>query len=81
MSTRHLLHECSGSHLLFEEPDGSLVLEVVVGTIALYSVELVLDAQEVERFRRDGATFIETLARDVTKDEARYRAAGRTKVL
>ena len=80
MTTRRLIHECSGSHLLFEESDGSLVLEVLVGTIALYTVAVVLDAEEVARFRTQGVTFVDELANDIVKHEPRYRAAGRTKV-
>jgi hypothetical protein len=81
LKQRRLIHERSGSHLLFVEPDGSLVLEVSVGTIALYAVALVLDASEVARYRDEGAAFIDALALDIVKDEPRFRAAGRTKVL
>ena len=76
--TGRLIHERSGSHLLFEEPDGSLVLEVLVGTIALYTVALVLDADELIRYRAEGVAFVDELANDVVKHEPRYRAAGRT---
>jgi hypothetical protein len=72
-----VVNEREGSYRLLEG-NGTLTLEVLVGTVALYAVRMALTPEEAAQFRSQGVSCIEALAQDVTRREAHYRSLGRT---
>jgi hypothetical protein len=71
-----VIYEKEGWHRLLDQ--GGLVLEVLIGTVAAYVVRMRLSDEEQDRYRREGAAYIDELARDVLTHEPRYREQGRT---
>ncbi len=72
-----VISEREGSYRLLEH-SGTLALEVLVGTVALYAVRMVLTPGEVAQFREHRVPWLDALAQDVTRREAHYRSLGRT---
>ena len=70
MSGDELLLQSPLLYRLLREPSGALVLEVVVGGIALRAVRVRLDADEAAAYARDGRAFADRLARAVLADPA-----------
>ncbi len=69
MSTEEVLHRSPLMYrVLREQPGGALVLEAVVGGIAMTSVRVRLDAREAEAWAREGSTFSDRLAREIMAD-------------
>ena len=50
---------------LLRQQDGTLVLEVVVGTIAMYEVRVRLTPQEAEAYAREGSAFTDRMAKEI----------------
>ena len=73
------LHKSDKMYELLQAPDGKLLLDVVVGTIALYTARLQLDEGERKKYQERGTAFLDELAADVVKNEPRYREQGRTR--
>lgn len=71
------VYESEGSHKLLED-GGKFTLEVLVGTSALYVVRMALDEKETAAWQKGGGGYIDGLAKQVIKDEPKFRAAGRT---
>ena len=60
-----ILHNSPMMYDVIREASGALVIEVVVGTIALYTVRVRLDASEQASFEREGAIFSDAMARAI----------------
>ena len=63
---------------LLDEPGRGLVLEVVVGTSAMYAVRMALNDLEKKNYEVKGNAYLDTLADEVVRDEKKFRAEGRT---
>jgi len=50
---------------LLRDPSGALLLEVVVGSIALSAVRVQLNAHETAAYAREGPPFVDRLAREI----------------
>lgn len=53
---------------LLRAADGALVLEVVAGGIALYTVRVVLSDEEAAAYGRQGLRFLDPLAQRIQAD-------------
>ncbi len=63
--------------MLIREPDGSLLLSVVCGSVGIYEVDVVLDTEQTAAFAANGAPVLQRLAEAVRKDPAHYLAVRR----
>lgn len=63
---------------LLEDPAKGLILEVAVGTAAVYTVQMVLSAQEKQQYQAGGNGYLDKLAVEVFRNEPKLRAEGRT---
>lgn len=63
---------------LLDDAARGLVLEVVCGTAAVYTVQMVLNAEEKKQYQAGGNGFLDKLAAEVFKTEAKLRKEGRT---
>jgi hypothetical protein len=52
---------------------GHYILSAMCGGVGMYEVSILLDAEEVERFRIEGNAFIEELAYDVVRNTSKYK--------
>lgn len=50
---------------LLRAPDGMLILEVVVGTIAMYEVRVRLTPEEAAAYAREGTAFTDRMAQEI----------------
>lgn len=50
---------------LLRAPEGTLTLAVVVGGIAMYEVRVRLTEEEAAAYAREGADFIDRMAKDI----------------
>ncbi|KFE66569.1 hypothetical protein [Hyalangium minutum] len=50
---------------LLRAADGTLILEVVVGTIAMYEVRVRLNEDEAAAYAREGTAFTDRMAQDI----------------
>ena len=66
MSTEEVLYQSPQLYRVLREPGGALVLEVVVGGVAMYAVRVRLDAGEAEAYAREGSRFSDRLAKEIT---------------
>jgi hypothetical protein len=53
---------------LLRAPDGTLTLEVVVGTIAMYEVRVRLTAEEAASYAQEGRAFADRMAQAIMAD-------------
>lgn len=67
-----LLRNNAWMYSLLRTPDGALILAVVVGTIAVSELRVRLTEEEAARYARDGADFIDRMAKDVISNPRRY---------
>jgi len=58
--------------LLVDDKD-DLFLEVVCGGVGMYLVRIRLTGSERELYRQRGAAYVDELARDIVRNEVRYR--------
>jgi hypothetical protein len=58
---------------LYQEDDRYWLL-VTMGGIAVYDVTIEMTADEITRWREEGDDFLTNLARDIAKDDQKYRA-------
>ncbi len=65
MSREQLLYQSPLLYRVLREAAGTLVIEVVVGGIAMSAVRVRLTAQEAEAYAREGSAFTDRLARDI----------------
>lgn len=65
MSGEQVVYQSPLLYRVLREADGALVIEVVVGGIAMYAVRVRLTAAEAEAFTREGSAFSDRLARDI----------------
>jgi len=68
-----LVKNTAAMYCIFENDKGDCFLEVVKGGIAMESVTIRMNSKEVQSFREQGEVFVSQLARDLAKDEAKYR--------
>jgi hypothetical protein len=59
---------------LFEEPNGSLVLSVLCGTVGLYEARVRLNEEEMSRYRAEGVAFLDDLASRIRKEESIFKS-------
>ncbi len=59
---------------LLEEPNGSLVIVVLCGTIGIYEARVRLNEEEVRRYQAEGTEFLDDLATRIRKEESRFKA-------
>jgi hypothetical protein len=74
VSDEELLYQSPLMYRVLREPGGALVIEVVVGGIAMSSVRVRLDDAEAEAYVSEGSSFSDKLAREIM---ARPRFGGR----
>lgn len=65
MSGEEVLLQSPLLYRLLRAADGTLILEVVVGTIAMYEVRVTLTAEEAESYAREGRAFTDRLAQAI----------------
>lgn len=65
MSAEEVLHQSPLMYRVLREAGGRLVIEVVVGGIAMYTVRVRLDDVEAEAYAREGSGFSDRLAREI----------------
>lgn len=65
MSAEEVLYQSPLMYRILREPSGALVIEVVVGGMAMYSVRVRLDADEAEAYARDGTRYSDRLAKEI----------------
>ena len=65
MSADEVLHQSPLMYRVLREPGGSLVLEVVVGGMAMSTVRVRLDEHEAAAWAHEGSTFGDRLAREI----------------
>lgn len=66
--SEEVLYQSPLMYRVLREGSGKLVIEVVVGGIAMYSVRVRLDAHEAEAYAREGTAFSDGLARQIMAD-------------
>jgi hypothetical protein len=59
---------------LFEEPNGSLVISVLCGTVGLYEVRVRLNEDEIGRYQAEGVESLDDLATRIRKDESKFKS-------
>jgi len=65
LSQEEVLIQSPLLYKLVREPGGALVLEAVVGGIAMYSVRVRLNAEETAAYAREGQAFADRLAQEI----------------
>jgi hypothetical protein len=65
VSREQVLYQSPLLYRLLREEGGALVIEVVVGGIALSSVRVRLTAEEAEAYAREGTAFTDRLAQEI----------------
>jgi len=65
MSREQVVHQSPLLYRVLREEDGALVIEVVVGGIAMSAVRVRLTEAEAEAFTREGSAFSDRLAKDI----------------
>ncbi len=68
MSNEEVLYQSPLLYRVLRAAGGPLLIEVVVGGIAMYAVRVRLDAGEEQAFLREGAAFSDRLARQITAE-------------
>ena len=76
-----VLHKSDGWYIFSRGPGGELWLDVMVGTIALYTRRWTLDEKETKEYEARGTAYLDELSRDIVKNEPKYREQGRTVVV
>jgi hypothetical protein len=67
-----LLRNNAWMYRLLRAPEGTLILEVVVGGMAMYEVRVRLTEEEAATYAREGADFIDRMAKDVIANPRFY---------
>lgn len=70
---RELIKDVGRMYILSEDETGSLLLEVVVGGIAMECVAFRLNDEEAAQYRSEGKPFVDELGYDVCKESSKYR--------
>jgi hypothetical protein len=70
MSTEEVLYQSPLMYRVLREGSGALVIEVVVGGIAMSAVRVRLDEREAQAYAREGRRFSDRLARQIMADPA-----------
>ncbi len=65
MTREQVLYQSPLLYRVLREEDGALVIEVVVGGIAMYAVRVRLTPQEAKAYAREGSAFSDRLAREI----------------
>lgn len=65
MSAEEVLYQSPLMYRMLREAGGTLVIEVVVGGIAMYTVRVRLDGDEAAAYTREGSGYSDRLARDI----------------
>lgn len=60
-----VLHQSPLMYRVLREASGKLVIEVVVGGIAMYTVRVRLDDEEAASWAREGAAFSDRMAKAI----------------
>ena len=68
MSDEEVLLQSPLLYRLLRERSGGLIIEVVVGGIAMSAVRVRLDAQETAAYAREGRAFTDRLAQAIQAD-------------
>jgi hypothetical protein len=76
VSQEEVLYQSPLLYRVLREEDGTLLIEVVVGGIAMSAVRVRLTSQEAEAYAREGSAFTDRLAREIM---ARPSFGGRAK--
>lgn len=65
MSAEEVLYQSPLMYRMLREASGSLVIEVVVGGMAMYTVRVRLDEREAEDYAREGTRCSDRLAKAI----------------
>lgn len=68
------VYEKKWSHVLFQDEESEVFcLSVVCGSVGLYTIDITLNEQEMEMYRKKGNEYINTLAQSVAADPSKYQ--------
>lgn len=67
------IHKAPWKYTLFEQGD-DIILEVVCGGAAIYTVEVTLDEVQKEKYQKEGLSYIAALAEKITKNPKAYQS-------
>ena len=56
----------------FFERDISYILQVMCGSVAMYEITIMLDPNEEIRYKKEGESFIDNLAKDIQTYPSKY---------
>jgi len=65
VSAEEVLHQSPLMYRVLREASGKLVIEVVVGGIAMYTVRVRLDDEEAASYASEGSRFSDRLAKEI----------------
>lgn len=68
MSDEEVLLQSPLLYRLLRDRSGALIIEVVVGGIAMSAVRVRLDARETDAYAREGQAFVDRLAQAIQAD-------------
>ena len=69
---KELLKE-AWSFTLYEDDKGKLLLEVMIGSLAMYELKYELPPEDVAAYREEGAGYIKRLVRDIQENPSNYQ--------
>ncbi|MDX2306516.1 MAG: hypothetical protein NW226_27145 [Microscillaceae bacterium] len=58
-------------YILFEE-NQTFTLSVLVGTVALYHVDIILNEKELKKYQEEGQNYLDLLAEEVRNQPEKY---------
>ena len=61
------------SWVLYETPEGTMLLSVLCGSSALYETNVILDFEEKEQYMVAGRVYLEGLAQQIRTNVAAFR--------
>jgi hypothetical protein len=70
VSGEEVLYKSPYMYQLVRAPDGTLIIEVVVGGFALYEVRVRLNEEEAASYAREGTAFTDRMAQAIVASPA-----------
>ncbi|MBD2752782.1 hypothetical protein [Spirosoma validum] len=62
----------SWNYTLSETESGELIFRVVSGSVGLYDIKVRLTADEISHYKKQGKSYLATLANDIRTHESRF---------
>ncbi len=57
---------------IFYEKEGNYFLKIIVGSVAIFEVNIKLNASELSLFKKNGLDYIENLAKNIQNSPSKY---------